>query len=1319
MKSYDNILLSTKKYRAYRDYWMDNLQGILPEDFIEKSSAGNLKTDYAKNRENIFFNLNKEDADVFLKICKDMDFALYIAFIAVFKCFLFKYSGKEDICVAIPVYSADGSEILLNDYIVLRNRLAQELTFKEILSSVKETVLKGYENQQYPFEKVIEELDFNTGYTHGMMNDIIIVSENIHGSKVLENCENSLIVFLKKDDKNISFNWSFTPSDYNIDTILNVIEYFKRVLSQIAQNISSIVLGHINLLNDTEKEEHLVRYNNTKAEYPSSKTVIQLFEEQVGISPDATALVFEGCEMSYRELNDRANVLAGILQANGIQQNMIVAIMYKHSFELVIGIIAILKAGGAYLPIDPEYPEDRIDFMLEDSGASILLTQEHLSRKVKKHLNIIELEKEELGKGDTCNPATVKRMDDLAYIIYTSGSTGKPKGAMIEHRGLTNYVWWAKKVYLGGDKLDFPLYTSISFDLTVTSVFTPLISGNRIIIYRDNHKELLIERIIRDNKVGVIKVTPTHLELIKHMNFKGSGIKRFIVGGEDLKSYLAKEILDAFDGQIEIYNEYGPTETVVGCMIHRYDYKTDVRSSVPIGVPADNVSIYLLNKHFEPVHNSGIGEIFILGDGVARGYINRPELTAEKFVPCPFKENQRMYRTGDLARWVPGNELEYVGRIDHQVKIKGYRIELGEIETKLLNHVQIQEAVVVDFKDTSSDSYLCAYYVSNTELSVPELREYLLKDLPEYMVPAYFVRMKKIPVTINGKLDRKLLPEPKRNIVTGKKYTAPENSVEKRLVQTWQEVLGIDKIGTEDDFFSLGGDSIKAIQISSRAKKYNLKVETKDLFEYTTINQLAKHVTTLVATSDESVVEGPVSFAPIQKWFFERQFTNMHHWNQSVMICSNEGFDEEAVRKAFEKIVEWHDALRMVYCNEKCEQKNRGIEGELFELKVFDLEDKCDLYDVIEKESNIIQGSIDLSSGPLVKLGLFKTVKEHHLLIVIHHLVIDGISWRIIFEDFSQAYLDVINDRNLKFQSKSTSFKSWADKLYSYANSKELLKEINYWKSIEQLKVKQIRKDFNYKDNIFMDSQTVWVHIPVHETDKLLKDVNRAYNTEINDILLTALAMSVKDWSNNESVLVSLEGHGREKIDDSIDISRTVGWFTCTYPIVLDISNLTDIPHKIKCIKESLRKVPNKGIGYGILKYITLPEYKRGLKFNLSPDISFNYLGQFDQNFSNGFFRESQYSTGSTISPDSERIYEVDINGMVKEGVLSLSFSYNKKRFSETGIQKLAQSYKDYLIELIHHCVGRQEIDITPSDLLYNEISIDDLEFIKRRINNL
>ncbi|UCH92860.1 MAG: AMP-binding protein [Candidatus Aminicenantes bacterium] len=632
--------------------------------------------------------------------------------------------------------------------------------------------------------------------------------------------------------------------------------------------------------------------------------------------------------------------------------------------------------------------------------------------------------------------------------------------------------------------------------------------------------------------------------------------------------------------------------------------------------------------------------------------------------------------------------------------------------------------------DPTNDDSLIVYFVSHQELEVHDLREYLLKKLPAYMIPNYFEPIEKIPLTPNGKVDKGALPKPVGKSKPSAEYQEPENEVEEKLVEVWHEVLarGRGKIGTNDNFFELGGDSIKAIQISAKLQKYGLKMEIKDLFLNPTIKALAKSVSTLDRVIPQGIVEGEVELTPIQHWFFENHFTQRHHFNQALILSREKGFDEEKVKKLFTRIVEHHDALRMVFKKEpgNVKQINRGLTGNLIDLSVYDLREEERYAEIIEEKCNQLQRSMDLKGeGALLRLGLFKTgtINGDYLLIAIHHLVVDGVSWRILLEDLSIGYSQLENGEEVRFQDKTHSFQYWAHKLKEYSYSDKALQELEYWKGIEAAVTEPLPKDLEpgkeKKKNRYCE--TINMNLGKEETRKLLKEVNQAFNTEINDILLTALGLALNQWAGLEKVLVNLEGHGREPIVEEVNISRTIGWYTTQFPVILDITTGENLAHQIKSIKETLRQIPNKGIGYGILRYLTPQDKKQGICFEIEPGIRFNYLGQLGGEINRGpeVFKISAMKRGDDISPQAESPYTLDINGAILGEQLGLSITYNKEAYHNHRVEKLLDYYKANLVKIIEYCTAAEETEKTVSDfdavdldaeevgIIYQELGLD------------
>ncbi|WP_143323894.1 non-ribosomal peptide synthetase, partial [Clostridium sp. BL-8] len=656
------------------------------------------------------------------------------------------------------------------------------------------------------------------------------------------------------------------------------------------------------------------------------------------------------------------------------------------------------------------------------------------------------------------------------------------------------------------------------------------------------------------------------------------------------------------------------------------------------------------------------------------------------------------------------------GRIDNQVKIRGFRIEIGEIENKFLKIEDIKEAVVIAKKDKNENAYLCAYITTERELDVSSIKEELAKELPNYMLPKYIMKIDKLPLTPNGKVDKRALPEIDMSKVAQTEYKAPESETEKILVEAWKAVLEIERIGINDNYYELGGDSIKSIQIVSRLHSYGIKLEIKDLMKYQTIEELSKHVKYSNVKADQGVIEGEVYHSPIQKWFFDNEFAVENHFNQAFMFDKNDGIDEQILKKAFIEIMKHHDVLRMIYTKEdnKIKQVNRNIEKveNMFTLNVYNLENAEDYKTEIEALTNKMQEGMDLENGILVKLGLFKTSEGDHLLIAIHHMIIDGISWRILLEDLENAYGSVESGKVVVLPEKTTSYKVWVEKLNEYANSKEMLREKEYWNNVTNIEIKELPRDFKKCESTVGDSKNIIINLSKDETERILRGTSTAYNTEINDILLCSLGLTIKEWSKNEKILIGLEGHGREEIIEDVSINRTLGWFTSTYPVILDMKNSDDIGYSIKNTKETLRHIPNKGVGYGILKYLTDPENKKDVCFELNPEIGFNYLGEFSENNAESLFKYSKISIGKTISEENKKLNNIEINGFVVDGELKFIFNYSIKEYKAETIEKLTKLYTKNLLEIIKHCESIRETEKTPWDYGDRELSIEDLDTI-------
>jgi amino acid adenylation domain-containing protein/non-ribosomal peptide synthase protein (TIGR01720 family) len=940
--------------------------------------------------------------------------------------------------------------------------------------------------------------------------------------------------------------------------------------------------------------------------------------------------------------------------------------------------------------------------------------------KFAREIIMLDSIQEVLAKESGNNLESTNNSSDLAYIIFTSGSTGKPKGVMVEHKNVSPVVKNANYIDIRPSDNVLQL-SNYAFDGSVFDIYGALLNGAKLVMVKE--EDLLdinkLLAFIKEEKITIFFVTTALFNILVDTNIECfAGIRNVLFGGERVSLDHVKKAF-AYMKSDKIIHMYGPTETTVYATYYTIKRIDESLGTVPIGKPLSNKKVYILDKNMNIVPMGVPGELFVGGDGVARGYLNRTELTKEKFVLNPFVENDRLYRTGDLARWLPNGNIEFLDRIDSQVKLRGFRIELGEIESQLLNHEEIREAVVISKEYEDGEKYLCAYIVSDHDFGISEMREYLSRELPDYMIPQYFVKLKELPLTSNGKINRKELPEPHGiGLETNIEYIAPTNAIEKILVEIWEEVLGRNRIGVNENFFEIGGDSIRIIQIAAKMNEAGYKIEMRDFFQNPTISSLVPFLKKIERIPDQSVISGVVPLTPPQ-WLFKNTFKFHHHFNHSVVLFSEIGLEEEAIEAVFLKLQEHHDALRMIYQenNGNITQVNQGLDHP-FSLQVFDYRNRKDATVALEAKANEIQSSIDLEKGPLMKLGLFHLDDGDRLLIVIHHVVIDGVSWRILFKDIETLYQQYKRGEPFELPPKTNSFKFWAEQLNEYANMEAFLKEKTYWMKMESQPIPVIAKDYDGKDNCVKDSVTQTFSLSRDETEMILSKVNEVFGTEINDILLTALGLALKKTFGHNQVLIALEGHGREAILKDMDITRTVGWFTAIFPVLLDVSYENDLSRQIKEIKEMLRQIPNKGTGYGILKYLTSEENKKEMTFKLAPQVSFNYLGQIDADVKQMSFGFAQESMGDLQSPSIQRAYEIEVSGLTRGKRLNMTIQYNRNQYKTETIKTLANHYKNTLSQIISHCSAKKERELTPSDFTYNKLSIEDIDAINAVFDN-
>lgn len=1330
----EKIIHLLDKFEDEKKYWLTKLQDI--------TEIATFPVDFENRRENekeaFAITFDSRLTSKILHISKNNDLSLYVVLLAAFNVLAWKYSRVEDCIAASPMHVKD--EKLFNRFVLLRNTVTADMSFADHLMAVKTTVSEGYKNQHYPISKVLETL----GYGDREFISAALVLEGVHKIDTLDtftgSASNRLLLSFVRSGDQLEGKAIYNSALFKEKTVRGIVKHYEIVLDWVLANIK-VKLSELELVTPVEKENILYHFNRTGVEYPGPQTVHELFDAAADRYPDNIAVIFEDRVLQYRGLKEAANQWARLLREKDIKPDCTVAILLESSVEMVIAILAVLKAGGAYLPLEPNYPAQRIKDLLDDSEARVLLTISSFSdllREVQPGIPVIYLDKEDVSVYSSSGIEAAGSSSNLAYIVYTSGTTGTPRGVMVEHKGLVNYTLWRIHAYNYTSEDVSLQVLSYVFDGFMSNFYTSLLSGGALVMIPSINKmdiDYLKEKIKEHRVTNMSLVPGLYKALIDNADGQYLRSMRFVVlAGEKADSQLIRGSSEKIPGILHII-EYGPTEATVTAAAN---IGIEPDETALIGKPIANAAVYILDDSLKLLPVGITGEIYIGGKGVSRGYLKHDALTSLRFIENPFESGGRLYRTGDLGRWTDDGKIEFLGRVDLQVKIGGIRIEPEEIKNCLLTHDSVLEAEVLYGENPDGNKYLYAFFVSRERLSEAELRDYLGKHLPHYMVPAYLIPLDKMPLTPNGKLDRKALEGMNLKMNRGMGYDKPRNAVEEKLVEVLQGILGIDHLGINDNFFENGGDSIKAVQAATRMHKFGLKVETADFFINPVIKDLAKHVKPLGRAIHQGIVEGKVELTPIQQWFFEENFTDNHYFNQAVLLRRKKGFDPGIVEKLFTRLTAHHDILRMVFTKEdnRFIQVNRGVEPgmKFYDLEVIDLSGKTDISAEIETHAVRIHRSIDYTMGPLVKLGLFKTASEDYLLIVIHFLVVDEVSWRILLEDIGFGLQKLEKGESFTFLEKTHSYIYWADRLVRYAVSYPLLKELESWKGIERRSFKPLPYDHDVEigDRKRKNRDFVVLELDEEKTVDVLKKANWPYNTVANDLLLAALALAVKDWAGIEAVPVELESHGRERISAEMDIDRTVGPFTSRFPLCLDIAQSPGISSVIKIVKEALRCIPNNGVGYGILKYLTPEDKKEGVTFQIEPEIRFNLLGEFDIDFGmqkqsrhrdqEEFFDISDLYTGEEVSPESELKWAFDISVYIKNRKLSLKFQYNKRRYERKTVEKLIESYRSRLFEIVEYCMGKKAGEYTPYDLAPGEnLSIDDLDKLKEvlDINNI
>ncbi|RRV07264.1 amino acid adenylation domain-containing protein [Pseudomonas sp. v388] len=1286
---------------------------------------------------------------------------LFMTMTATLAALLYRYSGQTDLRIGAPVANRirPESEGLIGAFLntqVLRVQLDGQMSVEQLLEQVRHTVIEGQSHQDLPFDHLVEALQPPRSAAY---NPLFQVMCNVQRWEFQQRRElaGMTVDYQVNDARATKFdlNLEVTELDHRLGCCLTYscdlfdepriarmaghwLNLLEAVLAEPEQRLSELPL-----LEAAERQHILDSLGVEAGEQRLDQTIHGLFAAQAKARGAAAALTFAGQTLSYSELDARANRLAWMLRERGVGPQVRVGLALERSLDMVVGLLAILKAGGAYVPLDPEYPIERLQYMIEDSGVGLLLSHVTLLDALGElPAGVARWCLEQDSAALTDYPADELPMRTLpqhqAYLIYTSGSTGKPKGVVVSHGEIAMHCQAViRRFDMQPSDCELHFY-SINFDAATERLLVPLLSGARVVLRAQGQWDAEeICSLIREQQVNILGFTPSYgSQLAQWLATQGQTlpVRMCITGGEALTGEHLHRIRAVFTPEL-FFNAYGPTETVVMPLASLAPQQLEEgEASVPIGSVVGARVAYVLDADLALVPQGASGELHVGGAGLAQGYHQRPAMTAERFIPDPFAtDGGRLYRTGDLVRQRSDAQVEYLGRIDHQVKIRGFRIELGEIETRLLEHETVREAVVLALDGLLVAYLTCEHHPCSSDLGREEaststanassenqssrpgriavrsllqassidlpdqLKAYLKQSLPDYMVPTHLILLDAMPLTANGKLDRRALPAPDPDL-NRQQYVAPANALEHTLAGIWCAVLNVEQLGVDDNFFELGGDSILSIQVVSRARQVGIHFTPRDLFQHQTVRSLAA-----VATASEQIVAeqgllvGDSGLTPIQHWFLQTPVPQRQHWNQAVLLEPTETLDSHALDQALKAVLEHHDALRLSFYEQagQWRAEHRALSGEslLTQVTVADMSECAALYADTQR-------SLSLENGPLLRaLQVNGPRGEQRLLIVIHHLVVDGVSWRVLLDDLQNAYRQLRAGKRGQLPAKTSALRDWAARLLAYAGSESLREELNGWQQQLDGPSVVLPGAAEQGGQQHRHAQTLSVRLDATRTRQLLQQAPSAYRTQVNDLLLTALAQVVCRWSGQDSTLIQLEGHGRETLFDDIDLTRSVGWFTSAYPLRLTPVANAGYGESIKAIKEQLRQVPHKGLGYGVLRYLADGASRAAMQALPTAPITFNYLGQFDQSFGDdALFRPLDESAGAAHDPHAPLPNELSIDSQVYGGELVLRWTFSKERYQPQAIAELAEAYVEQLQGLIAHCLADGSGGLTPSD---------------------
>lgn len=1294
---WQDVFVNSTHYEQQQLHWMSKFNDEIP--LLDLETDFTRPTELKKKGSNFIYSLNIELTKRIKAYALQNETTLFIALTSFYSLLLSKKTRQEDLIIGTPVAGRFHSDLqqligVFLNMLPLRIRFNMEDSFQQFLKQNHEQFVRDMENQHFPFDQLIDELNLERSLNRNPLFDTMLVVQNMDLKELKTSdlqftpyefdlgraqLDLSLIVF--ENEGKLEFNVEYNTELFQKPRIENLMKEFETLIGKILDN-DSLSLKTYDLLTDEVRNKDVQEILQNKFEIPNRTVMDDLLDVFKTKTKEIAIVDFEN-ELTYSQFYQKTAKVQQILLQNGIKPGDVVGVHMVPDMDILPVIYGILFTGAVYLPLEMNYPEQRIQFMVKDSGCKLLISSDENTVFTVPHYNIATAFKEPFEKHELHNYA---KQSDIAYIIYTSGTTGTPKGVMITHQNLYDYILTLIDVCDINEKDCVILQISISFDMSLDEIFPTLLKGGKVFVLNHQKDLNLIMDAIDTGHPTLLSTSPLVVNFLNQTGRSFGNVKQIISGGEELKAEYFTNIPE----NITIWNGYGPTEVTVFITMKKVDRS---RTKVSLGHPIRNRHVFIVDQHQNLLPKGMMGELCVSGIGLAKGYLNSPEITNSKFVPHPYLPGEKLYRTGDLARWNTEGEIDFFGRIDKQVKIRGFRIEIGEILQTLLDLSYIDNCYI-KLHVEDNDKMLIAYYTAPKIVDPELIAKDLAQHLPDYMIPSIFVHLDEMPINANGKTDEKRLPEPilAYETASDEELTSEEIIVQEVLIP----LLKRDKISFNKSFFELGGDSIKAIQFVNAIRSKGFKLEVKQVFEARTLRELGLKMEKAALTINQAELNGAYQLTPIQRDFFEKAFENENYYNQSIALKTSGQLDEQRVFEAYKAILKHHDNLRTLFV--KKDAKPVAMIQTFDELiltpsKVIELNNEQAVID----EMNARQQNLQLDKNLLFNYVHLRSQGQDYLFFLTHHLLVDGVSWRILLEDFIQTY--ELADFKIPF--KTSGLPEYSVALQEYAKQSEVLQELPYWQGVIDQGQQNV---FDSDSGTIVEAQSYQFEIDDTLTQELIYECNTVYNTRTEDLLLAAMSLTFQEWKNAPNILIDVEGHGRENLLASVDINRTVGWFTSIYPVLLTAYD--DLSKTIIDTKDRIHKVPKRGFNYLVLKYLS--EINGAL--NQKSEILFNYLGEINDKQIESRFEVMQLANIRQVDGNNRKIYALEINQYVQQNKLYTKISAAKS-ITSGELENFESIFRKNLIDIIGFCLGKETSEITQSDLSF-DISMDDFDNI-------